>query len=44
MFQYNIVKKYQRELKKLLDNRGISTRVDNLYARFQTPLTEAKTI
>ena len=35
-----IVKKYQRELKKLLDNRGISTRVDNLYARFQTPLTE----
>ena len=35
-----VVKKYQRELRKLLDDRGISERVERLYTSFQTPLTD----
>ena len=37
-----IVKKYQNELKKLLEHRDIFNRVNTLYASFQTPLTEAQ--
>ena len=33
------MKKFQRELNRLLQNRDISTRVDKLYSTFQNPLT-----
>ena len=34
-----IVRKYQQELRKMLDKRGIREKVDRLYGNFQIPLT-----